>query len=46
MLYSKPQIADVANAVNAIESVISKNDCNHPDVDVRPITVSAYEADE
>jgi hypothetical protein len=41
MLYSKPEIADVAKPVNVIESVTTKGDCNHPDSTPMPVTINA-----
>jgi hypothetical protein len=46
MRYTKPEITSSASAVEVIEITTTKPDCTRPDVDVRPISVNAYEADE
>jgi hypothetical protein len=46
MLYTKPEITDVASAVNAVQST-TKPDCTHADtISTRPVSLTAYEADE
>jgi hypothetical protein len=46
MSYSKPEITDVANAVNAVQST-AKPDCTRADsISTRPVSLTAYEADE
>jgi hypothetical protein len=45
MLYTKPEITDVS-AVNAVQST-TKPDCTHADtISTRPVSLTAYEADE
>jgi hypothetical protein len=46
MSYTKPEITNVAPAVNAVQST-AKPDCTHADaISVRPVSLTAYEADE
>jgi len=46
MRYTKPEITRIASAVQAIENITEKPDCTHVDSVPKPITLSAYEADE
>jgi hypothetical protein len=46
MSYTKPEITNIASAVHAIENLTEKPDCTHLDSTPKPITLSAYEADE
>jgi hypothetical protein len=45
MLYTKPEITDVASAANTIQNT-GKPDCTHIDVTPLPVSLAAYEADE
>jgi hypothetical protein len=46
MRYIKPEITRIASAVQGIENLTEKPDCTHLDSTPKPITLSAYEADE